>query len=84
MKKESSMRTVIYEWAGCITGIAGALLLALHSQWSGWGFVFYLTSNAFWIAFGVKKNVRGLIAMQLAFTATSMLGVWKWLIAPHS
>ncbi|HOE40058.1 MAG TPA: hypothetical protein PLB25_00245 [Rhodoferax sp.] len=40
------------QWAGCATGVAGALLLALNIKRSGWGFVLLLISNGFWTAFG--------------------------------
>jgi hypothetical protein len=41
------------QWAGCATGVAGALLLALNTKRSGWCFVLFLISNGFWTAFGI-------------------------------
>jgi len=74
------MNPIILEWLGCITGVIGAFLLALNNEWSGWGFVAFLLSNVFWIAFGVLKKTHGLITMQLVFTITSLLGVYRWMI----
>ena len=35
------------------------------------------------IAFGVMTAAPGLVVMQCVFTATSAVGVWRWLIAPR-
>lgn len=67
------------EWAGAITGVIGAGLLATNTAYSGWGFASFLVSNLFWIAFSVKKRSYGLLSMQVLFTATSLLGVYRWL-----
>lgn len=69
------------QWAGCATGVTGALLLALNTKHSGWGFVLFLISNGFWTAFGIQTNAPGLITTQVIFTATSLLGIYRWLVA---
>lgn len=69
------------QWAGCATGVAGALLLALNTKHSGWGFVLFLISNGFWIAFAIQTNAPGLITTQVIFTATSLLGIYRWFVA---
>lgn len=68
------------QWAGCATGVAGASLLALNTKHSGWGFVLFLISNGFWTAFGIQTNAPGLITTQVIFTATSLLGIYRWLV----
>jgi len=72
----------ILQWLGCATGVLGSVLLAWRSRWSGWGFVVYLISNACWIVFGLMSGAPGLVTMQLIFTATSAIGVWRWLVVP--
>jgi len=67
------------QWIGCAFGVFGAFLLALNSPLSGWGFVSFLASNACWIVFGVLTDAPGLIFMQVAFTATSLLGIYRWI-----
>ena len=67
------------QWAGCATGVAGALLLALNTKNSGWGFVLFLISNGFWTAYGIQTGAPGLVATQVIFTATSVLGIYRWL-----
>lgn len=70
----------ILEWAGCLTGLCGAALLALNNGYSGWGFVLFLVSNIAWIFFGLLSHATGMVVMQTGFTVTSLIGVWKWLI----
>lgn len=68
------------EWAGAATGLAGAALLALHVEASGWGFVFFLASNVAWMGFGILTRAWGLVTMQLGFMATSVTGIFRWLV----
>jgi hypothetical protein len=68
------------QWLGCALGIAGSFLLALNLKCSGWGFVIYLVSNAFWIAFGVSTHAPGITTNQVFNTLTSLLGIYKWLV----
>lgn len=72
--------TDILQWLGCITGVGGSLLLALNTRASGWGFTLFLASNGFWIAFSVDTNTMGLLGMHLVFTATSIIGIYRWLL----
>lgn len=75
------MSLEILQWLGCITGVAGSLLLALNTRHSGWGFVLFLVSNGFWTLFALETHAPGLLAMQLIFTATSLVGIYRWLIS---
>ncbi|WP_341744713.1 nicotinamide mononucleotide transporter [Azonexus hydrophilus] len=68
------------EWVGSITGLVGAGLLATNSPLSGYGFVAFLASNLCWFIFGYKTRAYGLLVMQVGFTLTSILGIWRWLI----
>lgn len=67
------------EWLGSVTGLLGAGLLALNSSISGYGFIAFLISNCCWIAFGISIRSRPMIAMQAGFTATSLVGIYRWL-----
>lgn len=68
------------EWLGSLTGLAGAILLAINNDFSGYGFVMFLLSNCFWITFALKTKSYGLLTMQLGFFATSVLGISRWLM----
>lgn len=72
--------TSMLEWTGAFLGLIGAGLLALNMRASGAGWIFFLLSNVAWIAFGVQTGAYGLVAMQIGFTATSLIGIWKWLL----
>lgn len=76
------MSPEVLQWTGAVLGALGALLLALRTTASRWGWVLFLASNGFWIAFGICIDAQGLVAMQLVFTATSVLGLWRWLFRP--
>lgn len=67
------------EWVGAITGLAGALLLSLNINASGYGFILFLLSNIAWIIFSLRRRTYGLLVQQLGFTATSIIGVLRWL-----
>jgi nicotinamide riboside transporter PnuC len=68
------------QWFGSFSGIAGALLLAMNTKSSPYGWVFFLASNLAWIAFALRTKVKSILLMQLVFLATSVLGAVRWLI----
>ena len=68
----------VAEWAGCVLGILGSLLLATNSRVSAWGFVAFLLSNVAWIVFALAEGKSGLLIQQVCFTGTSFLGLWQW------
>lgn len=69
---------LIVEWSGSATGLMGAALLAANISVSAFGFVAFLVSNLFWIAYAILIRSWGLLVMQVGFTATSVLGLWRW------
>lgn len=68
------------EWAGCVTGVIGALLVALKNTWSKWGFIAYLVSNVCWFGFGLYHGAAGLVWMQVAFMLTTLVGIYRWVL----
>lgn len=75
--------TDVLQWLGCAFGIAGAYLVARNDERSKFGFVSFLISNGFWIAFGYHTHAWGLVTQTLAFTYTSGLGIYCWIIHPR-
>lgn len=67
------------DWIGCIAALAGAGLLAANIERSPYGWWLFLLSNVAWIAFGLRTRTWSLVVMQIGFTGTSMLGIWRWL-----
>lgn len=68
------------EWSGAITGVAGALSLALKAHWSGYGWVFMLLSNGAWISYAIANRIWSIFLMQLVYTTTSLVGIYCWLM----
>lgn len=65
-------------WFGSFTALAGSLLLALNTAYSGYGFVAFLVSNFAWIYHGTKTRTWPLVVMQIGFTVTSVIGLRNW------
>ena len=70
--------STVLEWIGALLGVIGALLLALNMRFSQWGWVAFLVSNIFLITYTVLTGQWGLLTMQLIFTGTSVLGIYRW------
>jgi len=63
-----------------ISGLLGAVLLAAKGDHAGFGWLAFLASNVAWIAFALIRGHRWLLLQQVGFTATSLLGIWSWLL----
>lgn len=72
-----------HQAAGCALGLTGAFLLACKARWSSLGWLAFLASNAVWIYYAWHRDIPGLLVQQIGFTATSLLGIWTWLIKPQ-
>ena len=72
----------LIELISALMGMLGALLLATRSRFAGWAFVLWLISNVGWIIFGAGNQHWFFIVQQLVFTVTSLIGIYRWLIAP--
>lgn len=68
------------EISAALFGLLGAFLLATRSDLAAWGWVAFLASNAGWIAFALFRRLWWLLAQQIGFTASSLLGIWRWLL----
>ena len=62
---------------GAYTGIPGAFLLALNNQFSHFGWLLFLASNVAWILFALRGKFKKLLLQQVAFLATTLLGIWN-------
>lgn len=66
-----------FEWVGCITSLVGALLLAIHTSISRWGWVVFFAANLAMLAFAFGIERHGLFLQQIGFTGTSLLGIYR-------
>lgn len=69
----------VVQWAGAISALIGALILALNTGIGGWGFVLYLLSNLLLVYSSIRRRSAPDLCMYLGFTGTSALGVFNWL-----
>ncbi len=63
-------------------GLLGCGLLATKGRWAGWGFVAFLASNLAWLAFSYAHGHWAMLAQQVGFTGSSLVGIWCWLVVP--
>ena len=54
-------------------------MLALNESFSGFGWIAFLVSNIAWLVYGRLMRVHSIVLMQLVFTATSLVGIYRWL-----
>lgn len=73
--------TIIEIVAACFGGL-GTIVLALNGPRAGRGFLAYLVSNACWLTSSWIQGQWPLFAQQLAFLASSLLGIWIWIVRP--
>jgi len=76
------MTLLTIEWVGAFFGVLGTVLLALRGPRAGMGFVAYLVSNACWLTSSWIQLQWPLFGQQMAFLASSLLGIWLWLVQP--
>jgi hypothetical protein len=71
------MLHLILQWSGAVTAVTGSYLTGSQERrLRQGGFALYLVSNALWIADALHTQTWGLLAMNAAFTLTSLRGVW--------
>ena len=78
--KSSGLEAVV-ETLSAMSGMAGALLLALPN-FPGWGFGAFLFSSIGWLVFSVANRHWKQFAQQLVFFTCSLIGLWNWWLGP--
>lgn len=68
------------KWFGTVTGVIGALVLALNIPISGWGWVLFGVSSLCWSIAGAVMLDYSLVVLQSAFLIVDIIGVWRWLL----
>ncbi len=67
----------LLEWSGAMLGIVGAGLLALNNQIARFGWIFFLLANVLFIVWATRIGATGLLAQQVCFLFTSLLGIYR-------
>ena len=70
----------VLKWFGTVTGVAGAMILALNIPISGWGWVLFALSALAWTIAGLVQRETSLVVLQGAFLVVDLIGIWRWLI----
>lgn len=65
---------------GAVTGILGALLLALNIAISPYGFLFFFVSSVSLTCWARSNNHSHQLIMQLVFTIINAIGMVRWLV----
>ena len=68
------------KWIGTAAGIAGAIMVALNMDVSGYGFLLFLASSLLWCAAGVAQRDDSLILLQATFVIINLIGIYRWLV----
>lgn len=68
------------ELIGAVSGVLGAILLAINIPASGYGFALFLISSISLSLFALDQKLRYLLVMQVVFTVINMVGVYRWLL----
>lgn len=67
------------EVIGAVTGICGALMLAMKSRLSAWAWPVWIASNFAWIYYAVSLHAYGMLTQQAVFLTINLFGTWQWL-----
>lgn len=67
----------VAEVAGAANGLLGAWLLAFKTPYAKFGWVAYLISNVFWLAFALILARQWMLVQTVGFTVSSVVGLWN-------
>ncbi len=69
---------------GFLLGVGGsAMLMIKNHRWAHLGWAMYLGSNACWVTYAIMTSQGILLAQNLCFSVTSLIGVWTWIVKPR-
>lgn len=69
------------EILGTLTGVVGALMLAIKNRFSPWAWPVWMVSNIAWIVWALSAHAYGTLIQQLVFLVINCVGTWHWLAA---
>ena len=67
------------KWVGSITGIIGALMLALNNDYSMYGYIFFIISSLALTYEFYRDKITSMLLQQFIFLTINLLGAYKWL-----
>ena len=66
-----------FEWSGTVLSLIGAASLAVNCRYSPLGWFAFLLANFCLLAMAILIDRHGLQLLQVGFTFTSLLGIWR-------
>jgi len=73
--RKAIMLILMAQWLGALTGVPGSYLVGSQTRHQRQcGFALFLISNACWLYMAIATSTGGLLAMNLAYTVTSIRG----------
>lgn len=69
---------MLFGWMGSLTGIIGAILVAMNFEFSKFGYLFFLFSSITWAIQARKNKDNSLIVLNIVFTIINTMGIYKW------
>lgn len=69
-------------WIGSLTGMVGAVMVAINAGYrvTGYGFGVFSFSAAVWIISGLLQGESALTVQYLVLLAINLFGVYRWLV----
>lgn len=68
------------KWFGSITGIIGAIMLALNNEYSMYGYVFFILSSFSLTYSFYCDKIASMIINQGIYLLINILGAFQWLL----
>ncbi|HEY4112906.1 MAG TPA: DUF6552 family protein [Rhizomicrobium sp.] len=67
------------KWISTALQLTGCAIVALKLPFSGFAFPIMLVGSLGWMAVGLIARDRPLVVLNLAYSATNILGIVRWL-----
>ena len=64
--------------SAALTGITGAILLALNVGYSYQAYIIFWISSTLWMLIGKKENDKPLLVMNIVFTIINTIGLIRY------
>lgn len=74
----------VLDWCGSAFGLIGAYMLAFRFRGSRYGWFAFFAANGFYVAMASSVGLPGLLAQQLGFSVSSVIGIYQHFISRAS
>jgi hypothetical protein len=71
----------VLDWCGSACGLIGAYMLAFRFRGSRYGWFAFFAANGFYVVMASGIGLPGLLAQQLGFSVSSVIGIYRHFIS---